>query len=355
MQDIWPQLKEWFSRRERFAIATVVGASKPSPRGVGATLAIHEDGLRFVGSVSAGCVENEVMEAAKASLLDGSPRWLEFGPGEGFPWEVSLSCGGKITVRIDPAPHCRAGGEAVSEALRAAMDRNEVGLMLSGDDGHLFLDQSGVAHGDLRAFPESVVSEARRRSEEGTAVGEFEAEGQRVLYRMIGYRARLFIVGASHIAINLASVAKMLQYEVVVIEPRGAYGRRDRFLHEPDELIVEWPEKALSMYQLTNDDALVAITHDPKIDDQALSVALASECGYIGALGSRKSHAARCRRLGRLGFDGESLSRIHGPVGLPIGSKTPAEIAISIVAELIKFRHEGERTRHGGCTVEHKE
>src|SRR5690606_3626590 len=113
-------------------------------------------------------------------------------------------------------------------------------------------------------------SEARRRSEEGTAVGEFEAEGQRVLYRMIGYRARLFIVGASHIAINLASVAKMLQYEVVVIEPRGAYGRRDRFLHEPDELIVEWPEKALSMYQLTNDDALVAITHDPKIDDQAL-------------------------------------------------------------------------------------
>ena len=345
MEDIWPQLKNWFAAGERFALATVVEASKPSPRGIGASLAIHEDGVRFIGSVSAGCVENEVIEAAKACLADGAPRWLQFGPGEGFPWEVSLSCGGKLTVRVEAAPSVvEQGGEAAG-ALVEAMERHERGVLLSGDAAHLYLAADGRTVGPAEAFPAAAVEEGKRRVEGQAEVVELKIEGQRYLYRKIGSRQRLFVIGASHIALHLAGVAKLLQYEVVVVEPRGAYGRTERFLAAPDALWVEWPTAALDRYQLEAADALVAVTHDPKIDDQALEAALRSSCGYIGALGSRKSHAARLRRLAISGFGESDLRRIHGPVGLDINSRTPAEIAISIVAELIRWRNGGGRDR----------
>lgn len=317
MQDIWPQLREWFLARERFALATVVRASKPSPRGVGATLAAHADGRRFIGSVSAGCVEHEVIEAAKLCLGDGQARWLSFGPGEGFPWEIELSCGGSIEVRVEPAPHLREGGDGFVEELVRALDEHERRVWRS--DGKA----------DTLLPPGEAVAETAERME----------DGERVLYRVIGRRKRLFVVGASHIALHLVAAAKMLQYEIVVIDPRESYARADRFQAEPDTLLAVWPQEGLSRFCLGPDDALVAVTHDPKIDDQALAAALATDCGYVGALGSRKSHAARCRRLSRLGFEASSLERVHGPVGLDIGSRTPAEIAVSIVAQLIQQRN----------------
>lgn len=320
MQDIWPQLRSWFQARERFALATVVNASRPSPRGVGSVLAVHEDGVRFIGSVSAGCVEHEVIEAAKQCLTDGETRWLKFGPGEGFPWEIELSCGGKIEVRIEPAPH-----------LRNATDDSFVERLMESLDEHIPCVWRSCGKVDSLDFGERL----RRETYEST-------EGDsRVLYRFLGRRKRLFVIGASHIALHLASAAKMLQYEVVVIDPRENYAREDRFQLEPDALWVEWPQAALKNYELGEDDALVAITHDPKIDDQSLVAALSTKCGYVGALGSKKSHAARCKRLGRLGFSDEDLDRVFGPVGIDIGSKTPAEIAVSIVAQLIQERNRG--------------
>ncbi len=318
MQDIWPQLREWFVARERFALATVVKASKPSPRGVGSVLAIHEDGVRFIGSVSAGCVEHEVIEAARLCLDDGTTRWLKFGPGEGFPWEIELSCGGSIEVRVEPAPHLRSGAEdTFLDDVRKSLDEH-VPCVWRTDGSSDSLD-----------FCEN----ARRETYE-------ELEGDtRVLYRFLGRRKRLFVIGASHIALHLASAAKMLQYEVVVVDPRESYAREDRFHSAPDEICVEWPEVALGRYELGEFDALVAITHDPKIDDQSLEAALSSKCGYVGALGSKRSHAARLKRLGKKGFSEKSLSRIFGPVGIDIGSKTPAEIAVSIVAQLIQERN----------------
>ncbi|EDY82898.1 xanthine dehydrogenase accessory factor, putative subfamily, putative [Verrucomicrobiia bacterium DG1235] len=318
MQDIWPQLRKWFVDRERFALATVVRASKPSPRGVGSVLAIHEDGVRFIGSVSAGCVEHEVIEAAKSCLSDGETRWLRFGPGEGFPWEIELSCGGSIEVRIEPAPHLREGSdESFVDQVVKALDEHTPCVWRSSEKS------------DTLKFGDDLRQETYEVSE----------DGERVLYRFLGRRKRLFVIGASHIALHLASAAKMLQYEVVVIDPREHYAREDRFQFSPDEIRVEWPEVALKRYALGGEDALVAITHDPKIDDQALTAALSTGCGYIGALGSKKSHAARLRRLGKLGFEAETLERIFGPVGIDIGSKTPAEIAVSIVAQLIRERN----------------
>lgn len=314
MQDIWPQLRQWFVGGERFALATVVRASKPSPRGVGSSLAIHEDGERFIGSVSAGCVENEVIECAKRCLADGQTRWLSFGPGEGFPWEIELSCGGTIEVRVEPAPHLKEGNVGFVAALIAAMDSHEPVVWRSSEKADTLgplTDDDGVTR-------------------------EVLEEEERVLYRALRRRRRLFVIGASHIALHLVAAAKMLHYEVVVIDPRESYARDDRFQVKADRVYAEWPDSVLDDCHLGDSDALVAITHDPKIDDNALEWALQTECGYIGALGSRKSHAARCKRLGKRGFSEESLGRIHGPVGLDIGSKTPAEIAISIVAQLVQ-------------------
>ncbi|MDQ8202297.1 XdhC family protein [Pelagicoccus sp. SDUM812003] len=317
MQDIWPQLRDWFVKRERFALATVVKASKPSPRGVGSVLAIHEDGRRFIGSVSAGCVEHEVIETSKLCLADGTTRWMSFGPGEGFPWEIELSCGGKIEVRIEPAPHLKPHcEEAFLDRLIDALDANNPCIWISSEKGDTL---------DLGDAEEQETCER-------------EDSNGRTLYRKLGTRKRLFVIGASHIALHLAATAKMLQYEVVVIDPRESYARSDRFQFAPDAVHVQWPEKALQGYSLERDDALVAITHDPKIDDQALAVALKSNCGYIGALGSARSHRARMGRLVKLGIEEETLQRIHGPVGIDIGSRTPGEIAISIVAQLIQFR-----------------
>ncbi|MBK1875721.1 XdhC family protein [Pelagicoccus mobilis] len=321
MQDIWPQLRAWFKTRERFALATVVNASKPSPRGVGSVLAVHEDGERFIGSVSAGCVEHEVIEAAKKCIEDGETRWLKFGPGEGFPWEIELSCGGKIEVRIEPAPHLREG-----------TDDHFVERMMESLDEHVPCVWRSCGKQDSLDF-----GEAFRRETYEAIEGE-----SRVLYRFLGRRKRLFVIGASHIALHLASAAKMLQYEVIVIDPRESYAREDRFQFEPDALHVEWPEAALSRYALDKADALVAITHDPKIDDQALAAALSTNCGYVGALGSKRSHKARLGRLVKKGIEESELGRIFGPVGIEIGSKTPAEIAVSIVAQLIQERNRSQ-------------
>lgn len=316
MQDIWPELKQWFARRERFALATVVKASKPSPRGVGSVLAIHEGGERFIGSVSAGCVEHEVIETAKQCLEDGKTRWLRFGPGEGFPWEIELSCGGSIVVRIEPAPHLRPGTEDGFVAnLIEKMESHEPLVWRSSEEMDTIVESNQ------------------------SATEEIEENGEKVLYRVLRRRRRLFVIGASHIALHLVAVAKMLQYEVVVVDPRESYAQRERFQVLPDAILVDWPDRALSDFKLMGNDALVAITHDPKIDDQALAFALSSECGYVGALGSRRSHSARLVRLQKSGYEAKDLVRIFGPVGLDIGSKTPAEIAISIVAQLVKERN----------------
>ena len=341
MQDIWPQLEMWVDKGERFAMATVVSASKPSPRGVGACLAIHEDGIRFIGSVSAGCVESEVIEAAKLCLADGEARWLSFGPGQGFPWEIELSCGGEIEVRVEPAPHLVEGCSAVSSVMYDCLRGHSLGMLVSDGTTHGFFDEHGETLPSGTNLSPKAITLARRKIATGGSTEELEVDGRRVLFRVLGKRPRLFVIGASHIAIHLVQLAKMLQYEVVTIDPRDAYAQEERFFVKPDRLISEWPSLALDGYGVCERDCLVTITHDPKIDDEALETALRSTCGYIGALGSRKSHAARLRRLEKAGFTAESLARIHGPVGLDIGSRTPAEIAVSVVAQLVQWRNGG--------------
>lgn len=337
MQEIWPQLRDWVEEGTRFATATVVQASRPSPRGIGSVLAVRWDGEAFIGSVSAGCVESEVIEAAKACMEDGKTRWLSFGPENGFPWEVALSCGGKIVVRVEP--FAGQTDDQLGVMLASGLDRRERALLLSYDGAHCLISEGGIVHKGKSDLPPSLIAAAQAHFRSGGSTEEIDWGNSKALFRILERPRRLFVVGAAHIAIHLVSFARVLGYETVVIDPRDAYARRERFPNPPDALICQWPEEALKGFQIVPSDAVAAMTHDPKIDDQALSIFMSSPAEYIGALGSRKSHKARLRRMSKLGLDKEALGRIHGPIGLDIHSETPSEIALSVMSEIVQCRN----------------
>ena len=338
MHEIWSQLKPWIESGQPFALATVVSARNPSPRGIGSVLAISEKGDHFIGSVSAGCVETEVIEMAVACVADGITRWAEFGPSQGFPWEVAFSCGGKIGVRIERFD-CDS---EVIEGLIELHESHATGIWLSGKGKQALVLEDGSIVGDERRWTVKTLSSAHELLEEGGHTCELEEGDEMILLRVIAQPYRLFTIGAGHISLHLVAFAKALNYQTIVIDPRETFAREDRFETLPDHLIREWPETALASIQLGAFDSVVMLTHDPKIDDQALELALNSEASYIGALGSRRSHEARIKRLAQKGFAQEALDRIHGPVGLDIGSTTPAEIGVSIIAQMVLQKNKGQ-------------
>ncbi len=337
MHDIWPQLRNWVEAHESFALATVVKARNPSPRGIGATLAISANGQRFIGSVSAGCVEAEVIKTAQDCLRDGQTRWTEYGPSQGFPWEVALSCGGRITVRIEPFVH----DSIVTSRLVQLLNSNVVGLWIKSDRRQALLVDDEIFTQDEAAWSPETLELAKAHLRNASPTQERDTADGRVLFRSITKPHRLFIVGAVHIATHLVTIARSLDYQSIVIDPREAYARPERFATSPDKLIHAWPAEALAPFELGENDGAALLTHDPKIDDQALEVLLQSDCRYLGALGSRRSHQARLKRLANAGFRQKDLDRIHGPIGLDIGSRTPAEIAISIMAQVIQTKNAG--------------
>ena len=290
------------------------------------------DGQSFIGSVSAGCVEHEVIELAHGCLLDGRSRWASFGPSQSIPWEIALTCGGRISVRVDPF----TADTALRSAIAALMERHEPAVLACIDHKQLLIGSGSDLAGDAAAWSAETISRARELLAAGAQTCEELTPDGRVLFRVLGKPKRLFIVGAVHIATHLAPIARALNLQVIVIDPREVYANIERFPSPPDQLLRAWPGQSLDSLRVSAADAAVLLTHDPKIDDDALESLLRSECGYIGALGSRKSHEARLKRLAARGFTSEQTARIHGPVGIDIGSRTPAEIAVSIAAEIIQ-------------------
>jgi xanthine dehydrogenase accessory factor len=222
-----------------------------------------------------------------------------------------------------------AKAERRAIALVTDLDTNQQGLFENGKAEPL-LDLSGAQQAAIEQ------ALAVNRS------GEIEIEGRRLFVQARTPDPRLVIVGAVHITQALAPMAALAGYEVIVVDPRRAFATADRF---PGlTLSHDWPDEALDAIQLDARSAVVTLTHDPKLDDPALDRALRSPAFYIGSLGSKKTHAARLHRLSEAGFDDAALARIHGPAGLTIGAKSPAEIAISVLAQLTAARH-GQPTR----------
>src|SRR5215468_4485045 len=266
------------------------GARSRSPRPAGSKLAV-DDAAEFVGSVSGGCIEGAVIQEALEVMEGGGSRVLSFGVSDETAWEVGLACGGKLEVLVEavvPAP-----------------------------------GKPGVARGTL----EDLLGARRDQAE------VVEAAGGAVLLEPHLPPLRLVIVGAVHVAQPLAEMAGLAGFAVTIVDPRRAFATAARFPGQA--LVVGWPDAAVTELAPDVRTAVVTLTHDPKLDDPALVASLASPAFYDGCLGSTRTHAARRTRLGERGVPAAALDRLHGPIGLRIGARTPAEIAVSILAEIV--------------------
>jgi len=283
------------------ALATVVSTWGSAPRPRGSHMLVHADG-RFEGSVSGGCVETDILATA-AEVIAGAPAVVKrYGVADAAAWDVGLPCGGEIAVLVQPV--AAAGFDpGLFEAIEAARVA-----------GVPFDVATDLATG--RSAPGS----------EGDFVNRYDPP------------RRLVIVGAVQIAQTLAGLARELGIRTHVVDPRGRFLTVERF---PGVTLDDrWPDEAVDALRPDSATAVVTLSHDPKIDDAALIAALAHPTGYVAALGSRKSHAARLERLAAAGVSQEALARIEGPAGLSIGAIGPAEIALSIAASMVRSFHD---------------
>lgn len=335
--DLLQQAAAWQAAQKRVAVATVVKTWGSSPRPPGSMLIVNEAG-EFVGSVSGGCIEGAVIGAAQAAMADGVPRLLEFGVTNDMAWEVGLACGGQVQVFVKPLSAAGADGERLSALLAALRERRPVALVTTIPDGicELLADPQAASPPRPVADPEllSAVRDALGSERCVELPSSSEADGgPRRFVQPFCPPIRLLIIGAVHIAQPLSQLAAVAGMLVVVIDPRTAFANELRF--PGIERVTAWPGPALAQLGLDRRSAVVTLTHDPKLDDPALEAALRSPAPYIGSLGSGKTHSSRLARLRERGFSDEDLRRIHGPVGLKIGARSPAEIAVSILAEVI--------------------
>ena len=311
LDDIITPTCEWLKNGEQVALATVISTWGSSPRPVGGQMAINKDG-EIIGSVSGGCVENSVISEAINSIFDRKLRIKDYGISDDLAWEIGLACGGELKILIQAIED---NDSILLQILDHIKKREPINLIINCLDGKRNIVNEGNKLFSDKSF--------------------FDKEKQ-IFYHAILPKPRLFIVGAVHISQSLVPMAKMCGYDVILIDPRNHFANKKRF---PNcNIITEWPDEALKNFQLSQHCNLVTLTHDPKIDDPALINALTSNIGYIGSLGSAKTHDKRMERLKNYGIKKNKLLDIHGPIGLDIGSKTPEEISVSILAELTKFR-----------------
>lgn len=307
---------DWLQSGARVALATVVQTWGSAPRQPGAQLAIRADGT-MMGSVSGGCVEGAVVFEAMEALQDGKPRLLTYGVADDLAFEVGLACGGTIRILVEPigpdAPALHPDMLADLVAARAA--RQPLALLTDLDSFTRQLvgpDAPGLAD--------------RFRADRS---GPDEA-GQMITVH--NPPLRLVIVGAVHIAQALVPMARLAGYDPVVVDPRDAFASDARF--PGVTLLRDWPDEALDALGLDACTAVVTLTHDSKLDDPAIIAALRSDVFYLGSLGSTRTHAKRLDRLRSEGLTDTDFARIHAPVGLNIGARTPSEIAVATLAQI---------------------
>ena len=314
----------WHREGRGAALATVIETWGSAPRQAGSQLAISGAG-EIMGSVSGGCVEGAVVTEALAALEDRRSRVLTFGVSDETAFAVGLACGGTIRVLVEPVG---AGAEALPEAMLADLvaaraARRAVAMAVHPEGWSRWL----IARGEDAAV------EARFRADRSG----MEEDGRFVAIH--NPPLRLIVVGAVHIAQPLLQMARLCGYDCTLVDPRSAFGSEARF---PGERILDdWPDEALAALAPDARTAIVTLTHDAKLDDPAIVAALRSEVFYLGCLGSTRTHAKRVERLGAAGFGAEEIARIHAPVGLDIGAKSPAEIAVSVMAQITQSLRKG--------------
>lgn len=315
---------DWHRQGKGAALATVLETWGSAPRQPGSQLAVSAAG-EIMGSVSGGCVEGAVVTEAQEAMVDGRSRILTFGVSDDTAFAVGLACGGTIRVLVEPVGN---GPEALPEAMLADL----VAARAAREPVAAELRPEGWTRRLLRPGQDAAADARFRTDRSG-----MEEDGRFLCIH--NPPLRLAVIGAVHIAQALLPMARLAGYDAVLIDPRGAFASASRF---PGETLVEdWPDEALAALAPDARTAIVTLTHDPKLDDPAIRVALRSGCFYLGCLGSKKTHARRVERLQAAGFTEAEMARIHAPVGLDIGARTPAEIAVSVLAQITQVLRTG--------------
>lgn len=340
MRDVVTHLDGWAAAGTRSATATVVAVKRSAPRPPGAKMAVAADGT-VQGMVSGGCVEGAVVEVAEEVLGGAAPRLLHFGIADEEAWEVGLPCGGEIGVWVD-----RVEGEPMRRFQALAREDGRGALVTRLDDGEkLLVEVDGTCTGTLGA-PELDAAAAAAAAELMWAEqsAQREVDGVPLFVDATAPAPRLLIIGAVDLAAALCRVARVMGWVPSVADPRGRFATAERF-PEAEHVIAAWPEKAFAQLgALDRSTAVAILTHDPKIDDPALEIALRSDAGYVGAMGSRRMQADRAARLRERGLTEAELERMSAPIGLDLGALTVEETALSVMAEIVALR----RGRTGG-------
>lgn len=297
----------WLREGRRIAIATVVQTWGSSPRPVGSWLAIRDDG-QVVGSVSGGCVEDDLIRRVQTEILVRNlPEMVVYGVSREEAARFGLPCGGTLRLLVEPRPE-----QAILESILAAIEDHQ--LILREVD---LRTGKSVLHTGTKTDGFSLTDHAMQTS--------------------YGPRWRMFVIGAGQLSLYVANFAVASDFDVIVIDPREEYA--EGLDLKGVQFIKGMPDDVMQELGIDSHTAIVALTHDPKIDDLALIDALQSEAFYIGALGSLTNTLVRKERLREFNVSPEQLERLHGPVGLAIGALTPPEIAVSVMAEIIAVKY----------------
>ena len=331
MHEVLSELALWKERGDRIALATVIDVQRSAPRPPGAKMAVNEHG-EIAGSVSGGCVEGAVAEIADGILRGDPPQLVHFGIADSDAWDVGLPCGGEIDVWVQAYEPGR-----FEEIARAGGRAAEVTMLEGANPGaKLLIEADGARQGSLGA-PELDDEAARVAAEQ--LWEEASERRDRLFIDVVGPSPRLIVFGAVDIAASLCSLARAAGWRSYVVDPRARFATSERF-PDAEEVIAAWPEEAAA--QLGGIDpatSIVVLTHDPKLDDAALLLALGSPARFVGAMGSRRAQAKRRERLLELGLGEDDLERISAPVGLDLGAISREETSLSILAEIVAARH----------------
>lgn len=346
MREVRDSVARWRADGKGVALATVVSTWGSAPRQPGAVMAVSS-GRELAGSVSGGCVEGAVVEAAGEVLASGEPRLLHFGVSDEDAWAVGLSCGGKIDVFVEALREtgARAGlHERLAEAL-AAEDLLAQATVLSGaaiGQGLLMWPDGrtagGLASEGLESRAVEIAGELFPVFGARRATVTIDGDEIDLFVHVHAPRPQLVVVGGGHVSEHLVRLAAELGFHTVVIDPRAPFATPERFA-AADRLIQEWPRQALAELDLHEATSVAVLSHDMKLDVPALAAALAGEVRYVGALGSKKTQARRAAALREAGVAEERIARIHSPIGLDLGGRRPDEIALAILAEIVATRH----------------
>jgi len=340
MKDILSGIRDWVNQEKTFSIATVVNTWKSAPRSVGSSLIVSKD-MEMIGSVSGGCVEKSVLQKGLKLLEQGQSELAVFGVSNEEAWEVGLSCGGRIEVFIERflSFNDNETDRRVWLDLDQSLEKNEEVVLVSDlspdPQPHSLVFANGSVTGEIgEKLAQTALQILKSRTNQ-----PFELEGIKYFAQVFPSRDRMLLIGSAHITSELIALAKMYDFDTIVIDPRDTFAQKTVYDSKPDKLIIKWPQEILEELKPDSNTYAIILSHDPKIDDEALNILLKKEVAYIGALGSRKTHEKRLERLRERGFDDDQLARIHAPVGLDINAVLPREIALSVMAEVIKVKN----------------